>query len=88
MGKDINLDSPLHDIKAVIHEGKDFIIVVRSIQYKEGPWSRNTLVKIQLKPEKDGNRTGRQRGFNLDDMLILKKNWGRILKELTNSNGK
>lgn len=66
---------------SVIHENNGFKIIVHRIKFKN-KWTRKTLVKIQSE-----NKKGREiytfRGFNLDDLLILKKNWGKILKKLT-----
>lgn len=67
-------------IKAIIHthleEKTGYEIVVRCI---DNQTSRNTLVKKQFVIS-NGKRTfSKHRGLNIDDLLIVKKNWNKII---------
>lgn len=77
--KNIKLDSPSHIVKAIIHQTPTEIIVVRILKKNDGTWTRNSLVKMEINKNKNGERIGKHRGLNLDDMAILKKNWPKIL---------
>lgn len=82
MKKAFLLNPASHKIKD-IHTDKDTSIVIHSIKNKNDEWSKNTLVKLQKLIDGHGQRDIRKyRGFTLDDMVIIKRNWPTILKSL------
>lgn len=62
----------------IIYDSKEAFIMVHSIKQLDGTMSRNTLVKAERKA--DGKAI--YRGLTLDDLVIVKKNWGKILKAM------
>jgi len=75
------IDLPGQTIKSVIHETENQIILIRSIKKENGPPSRNTLIKAEVKPNSKVKNYF-YRGFNIDDMLVIKKNWSKIIAGL------
>lgn len=74
------VDSPFHE-SVTIHEKDAFKILVHRVKFKK-KWTRKTLVKIETRI-KNGRGIYTFRGFNMDDLLIIKRNWSEILKAMT-----
>jgi hypothetical protein len=83
VAKSFQLDGAHQIIKEIIHDGDNHLIIIRSLKDKNGLESKNTLVKIDIVSNKNGKRMGKHRGLNLDDLLVVKKNWNKILGSMT-----
>lgn len=71
-------------IKAIIHTNlvmptEGFDILVHSINTKKKKAGRNTLVKKTFQVIPTGKKYGNYRGLNIDDLLIVKQNWNKII---------